>query len=97
MTPAETYDAVWEALKNRPKRILSTSAQMRQAMSDTRAALNSVGVELTDLQISRLYSSDKILTLWDETEYVLERHYGRCGLRVIWPNRGETIRVERKK
>lgn len=97
MKPEVLYDAVMEALKSRPRRNLCTSRDLGLIYGDTVSALASCGIRLTDTQVKRLHWSDEIKSLWDEAEYVIERHYAQTGMRVIWPNRGETMRVIPKR
>jgi hypothetical protein len=97
LKPWQLYDALVAALKSRPQRNLSTSEGFRLAYADTVAALASCGIKLTATQVQRCHWSDEIKTLWDEAEYILERHFAQRGLRVVWPNRGEQIRVVAKR
>ncbi len=93
MKPTELYDAVMDALKSRPRRNLCTPRDLGLIYADTVSALATCGIKLTDTQIKRLHWSDEIRTLWDEVEYVIERHYAQRGMKVIWPSRGEELRV----
>lgn len=97
MKPSDLYDAVMEALKARPRRQLCTGRDLALIYGDTVSALASCGIKLTETQIKRIHWSDEIRTLWDEVEYVIERHYAQSGMQVIWPNRGDELRVVPKR
>jgi hypothetical protein len=95
--PVKIHESILEALKSIPSRNLSTNTAWRSLYADTRAALEKIGVKPTDHQIQHIYWSERIKTVWDQSEYITERHFGRLGFKVIWPRkRDETIRIIKK-
>ena len=96
MTPNEIYTAIKEALKATSHRQfnLSTTAGWRGYYAAQQAALAAVGVNPTRIQIVRMNTMEMIRTLWDQTEYIMARHYGRRGKVVRYPVRhGDGITV----
>ena len=96
MNATELYDAAFEAFKTMPQRRICQNADLGAVYNDISVTAASVGIKLTDREVKHIFWSERMQTIWDKVEYVIERHYAKQKMLVIWPSRGETLRVVAK-